>query len=102
MKTDLNGAVRVLRLIDFKNPSGLNNRGFFLSLGKTLGAVAVDVHTREPLSVVIKHGHLPVLVFPPSITVHSVRLLRSLLFHDEFFLRAPNYCKFIGDAQVTN
>jgi len=95
-------AVRALRLIDFKNPRGFDDGGFFLSLGKTLGAVAVDVHAREPFSVVIKHGHLPVLVLPSSITVHTVRFLRSFLFHDEFFLGTSHYCKFTGDAQVTN
>jgi hypothetical protein len=43
-----------------------------------------------------------VLVFPPSITVHSVRLLCSLFFHDEFFPRASDYYKFTGSAQVSN
>jgi hypothetical protein len=73
-----------LTLIYLKNPGGFDDRGFLLALGKTLGAVAVDVHTGEPLSVVIKHRDLPVLVFSSSITMHSVRLFCSFLFHDEF------------------
>ena len=89
-------------LIYFKDPRGFDDRRLLLALGKTLGAVSVNVHTGESLSVVIKHGHLPVLVFPPSITMHSVRFLCSLFFHDEFFPRASNYYKFIGGAQVSN
>ncbi|MGD0402025.1 MAG: hypothetical protein ABSB66_02415 [Candidatus Acidiferrales bacterium] len=71
-------------------------------MGKTLGAVSVNVHTGEPLPVVVKHGHLPVLVFPPFIAMHAVRLLCSLLFHDEFFPEASDYYKIIGGAQVSN
>jgi len=91
-----------LSLIYFKDPRGFDDRRLFLALGKTLGAVSVDVHTGKSLSVVIKHGDLPVLVFPPSITMHSVRLLGSLFFHDEFFPRASDYYKFTGSAQVSN
>jgi hypothetical protein len=91
-----------LSLIYLKDPRGFDDRRLFLALRKTLGTVSVDVHTGEPLSVVIKHGHLPVLVFPPSITVHSVRLLGSLFFHDEFFPRASDYYKIMGGAQVSN
>jgi hypothetical protein len=32
----------------------------------------------------IKHRDLPVLVFSSSITMHSVRLFCSFLFHDKF------------------
>jgi hypothetical protein len=102
MKAWLRGIICDLPLIYLKNPGGFHNRGFLLALGKTLGAVAVNVHTGEPLSVMIKYRDLPVLVFSSSIAMHSVRLFCSFLFHDEFFPRASNYYKFIGDAQVSN
>jgi hypothetical protein len=102
MKAELRRRMRGAPLIYLKNPRSFYDRGFLLALGKALGAVAVYIHTGKPFAVVIKHRHLPVLMFPPSITMHSIRLLASLLFHGECFLRASDYYKFIGDAQVSN
>lgn len=94
--------LRNARLIYLEYPGGFNDGRFFLALGEALGAVAVDVNPGEPFAVMVKHGDLPVLVFAPSITLHAAGLLCSLFFHDGFFLRSPNYCKFGGDAQVTS
>ena len=94
--------MRPLRLVYLKDSRSFYDWGLLLALGKTLGAVAVNVHAGEPLPVVIKHRHLPVLVLASSIAMHAVRLLCSLFFHDEFFPRASNYYKFIEHAQVSN
>ena len=91
-------------LIHLKNPGGFDDRRFLLPLGKTLSALAVNVDTGESFAVMVKHGDLPVLVFPPSIMAHAIRLLCSLLFllHGEQALATPNYYKFRGGAQVTS
>jgi hypothetical protein len=96
--------MRDLSLIHLKNPGGFDDRRFLLPLGKTLSAIAINVDTGESFTIVVKHGDLPVLVFPPSIMAHAIRLLCSLLFllHDERALASPNYCKFRGGAQVTS
>ncbi len=105
MKAGLPGSIGDLRLIYLKDSGGFNDRRFLLPLGKPLSAVAVNVNTGEPFAVMVKHGDLPVLVFPPSIMTHTAGLLCSLLFfllHDEQALASPNYCKFRDDAQVTS
>ena len=96
--------MRDLSLIHLKNPGGFDDRRFLLPLGKTLSAIAINVDTGESFAIVVKHGDLQVLVFPPSIMAHAIRLLCSLLFllHDERALASPNYCKFRGGAQVTS
>ena len=96
--------MRYLSLIHLKDAGGFDDRRFLLPLGKTLSALAVNVDTGESFAVMVKHGDLPVLVFPPSIMAHAIRLLCSLLFllHDKQALASPNYCKFSGGAQVTS
>jgi hypothetical protein len=101
MKAMLRGR-NAIALIYLKNPRGFDNRGLLLALSKTLGAVAVNVHTSESFTVMVKHGDLPVLVFASSIAMHAIRFLRSLFFHGQFFPSAPDYCKFIATAQVSN
>jgi hypothetical protein len=104
MKTGSRRGMRDSSLIHLKNPGGFDDRRFLLPLGKTLSALAVNVDTGESLAVMVKHGDLPVLVFPPSIMAHAIRLLCSLLFllHGEQALATPNYYKFRGGAQVTS
>jgi hypothetical protein len=89
-------------LIYLKNPCGFHYRGLLLALGETLGTVAVNIHTSESFAVVVKHGDLPVLMFPSSIAMHAIRFLCSLFFHGQFFPRASDYYKFIDTAQVSN
>jgi len=85
------GALRIrnAHLIYLKNPGCFNDGRFFLALGETLGAVAVNVDTGEPFAVMVKHGDLPVLVFTPSVALHAARLLYSLFFHDGLFPQVP-------------
>jgi hypothetical protein len=85
MKDGLRGRKRDLPLIYLKDPRGFDDRRLLLALGKTLSAIAIDVHTGKSFAVMVKHGDLPVLVFPSSITMHAVRLLCSLFFHGELF-----------------
>src|SRR6202167_5656859 len=100
MKTGSRRGMRDSSLIHLKNPGGFDDRRFLLPLGKTLSAIAVNVDTGEYFTVMVKHGELPVLVFPPSIMAHAIRLLCSLLFflHDEQALARPRTIASLGAA----
>lgn len=60
-------------LIDFEDASGFDNRGPFLSFGKPLRTLAIDINARKFFTVMIEDGDLPVLVFAASITLHAGR-----------------------------
>ena len=93
--------MRGLSLIHLKDARGFDDRRFLLPLGKTLSALAVNVDTGESFAVMVKHSDLPVLVFPPSIMAHAIRLLCSLLFflHDERALARPRTIASLGAAR---
>jgi hypothetical protein len=67
-------------LIDFHNPRGFDDWGFLLTLSKFLRAITVDVDAGELFAVGIIHGDLPVVVFPPAVTLHAVCFFRRFLF----------------------
>ena len=52
---------------DLQYPRGFHDGRFALPLGKFGGLFPVRIHARKPLPVLVKHSHLPVLVFPPPI-----------------------------------
>jgi hypothetical protein len=52
---------------DLQDPRGLYDGRLPLPLGKFGGLFPVRIHACKPLSVLVKHSHLPVLVFPPPI-----------------------------------
>jgi hypothetical protein len=69
------------RLVHFEDASRFYNRRFFLTLGKVLGAFTIDINSREPLAVVVVHGHLPVPVFAPPVPVEPCCFLSLVLLH---------------------
>jgi hypothetical protein len=54
-------------LADFDDSGHFYNWGFFLSLCKSSGLSMNCVGAREPLTVLVKQSHLPVMVFSPSV-----------------------------------
>ena len=52
---------------DLQYPRGFYDGRLSLPLGEFGGLFPVRIHTSEPLAVLVKHSHLPVLVFPPPI-----------------------------------
>jgi hypothetical protein len=54
-------------LADLQYPRGLHDGRLPLPLGKFGGLFPVRIHARKPLPVLVKHSHLPVLVFSPPI-----------------------------------
>jgi hypothetical protein len=52
---------------DLQNPCSLHDGRLSLPLGKFSGLFPVCIHSSKPLPVLVKHGHLPMLVFPPPI-----------------------------------
>jgi hypothetical protein len=57
--------------INFEDTRCFHDRRFFLPLGEALGALAVDVHTRELLAIVIVNGDLPVAVLAAAISTKA-------------------------------
>ena len=56
-----------LGLADLSDASHLYDRGFFLPLCKGSGLFTIGVDTTKGFAVLIKHSHLPVMVFSPSV-----------------------------------
>jgi hypothetical protein len=52
---------------DLQYSSGFYDGRFTLPLGKFGGLFPVCIHAGKPFSVLVKHSHLPMLVFAPSI-----------------------------------
>jgi hypothetical protein len=60
-------ARKALGSADLQHPRGLYDRRRSLPLCKFGGLLPVRIHASEPLPVLVKHSHLPVLVLPPPI-----------------------------------
>jgi hypothetical protein len=69
-------------LINFHNSRGLDDRGFFLPVGKLLSAIAINVYASKLFAVGVIDGYLPMMVLPPLVTLHAAGLLEPLLSHD--------------------
>jgi len=54
-------------LADFDDAGHFYNWGLFLPLCKSSGLSMNCVGAREPLAVIVKNGHLPVMVFSPLV-----------------------------------
>jgi len=54
-------------LAELNDASHFHDRRFLLPICKASSLFAVRVHASEPLTVIVKQGHLPVMVFPPCI-----------------------------------
>jgi hypothetical protein len=54
-------------LIHFDDARTLHDRRLFLTMGKALGALTVDIDAREFLAIMVIHGHLPMLM--PAATI---------------------------------
>ena len=52
---------------DLQDSSGFYDGRLTLPLGKFGGLFPVCIHAGKPFSVLVKHGHLPMLVFAPPI-----------------------------------
>jgi hypothetical protein len=52
---------------DLQDPRGLYDGGLPLPLSKFRGLFPVGIYAGKPLSVLVKHGYLPVLVLSPPI-----------------------------------
>ena len=72
-------------LINFHNSRGLDDRGFFLPVGKLLSASAINVNPSKLFAVGVVHGDLPMVVLTPLVALHAAGLLEPLLSHDEWF-----------------
>ena len=53
--------------IHFQNPSRLDDGGFFLAVGETLGAVAIDVNSSKLFSITVINSDLPVAVLASAV-----------------------------------
>ncbi len=51
----------------FDDAGHFYNWGLFLPLGKSSGLSMNCVGAREPLAVIVKHSHLPMMVLSPSV-----------------------------------
>jgi ferric-dicitrate binding protein FerR (iron transport regulator) len=82
-------------LVHFENACGADYRRTFLTRGEALGAVAIDIDAREPFTVAIENGDLPVTVLaalvalePGAFTIGvaagglAVRFFRAVFLHD--------------------
>ena len=71
-------------LTDLNDPSHFHNRGFLLPLCKCCGLGMNCVGAGKPLAIIVKHGHLPVMVLAPRVfperwalpTFHSANVSR--------------------------
>ena len=54
-------------LADMNDAGHLYERGFLLSLSKSSGLGMNCIGASKPLTVIVKHSNLPVLVLPPTI-----------------------------------
>jgi hypothetical protein len=54
-------------LADLNDAGHLYERGFLLSLSKSSGLSMNCVGASKPLTVIVKHSHLPMMVFSPSV-----------------------------------
>ncbi len=70
-----------------------------MPVGKTLGAIAIDIDAAKPFAVVIIDGYLPMTMFAAAIAVQTAGLLTFSLFHSGI-LGFPNYRNFDRRAQV--
>ena len=57
----------VYKLANLNDAGCLNDRRFFLSLGKAGGFSAVGIDASKSLAIAVKHRHLPVPVLPPLV-----------------------------------
>jgi hypothetical protein len=54
-------------LTDFGDAGHFYDGGFSLPLCKIVGPVMIDICASKPLTVLVKHSHLPMMVFSPSV-----------------------------------
>jgi hypothetical protein len=54
-------------LADFDDAGHFYDWGLFLPLCKSSSLLMIRVHPSEPLTVIVKQGHLPVMVLPPCV-----------------------------------
>jgi hypothetical protein len=55
------------RLAELSNTGHLHDRRFLLPICKASGLLMVRIHASKLLPVLVKDGHLPVLVFPAPV-----------------------------------
>jgi hypothetical protein len=67
LRTDSKRAAGEARLADLSDASHFHNRGFSLPLCKSSGLVTIRVDATKSLAVLVKHSHLPVMVFSPLV-----------------------------------
>jgi hypothetical protein len=63
----ISGATQSAGLADLSNASHFHDRGFLLSICKARGFFMVGIQANKPLTVFVKHGDLPVMMFSPSV-----------------------------------
>jgi hypothetical protein len=73
---------RFAELVDFHKPRGFYDRGLLLPVREALGAIAIDIDAGELLTVVVVHGHLPVLMLSATILLYPADLFCRLFPHD--------------------
>jgi hypothetical protein len=54
-------------LADFDDAGHLHDWGLFLPFCKRSSLLMIRVHASEPLTVIVKQGHLPVMMLPPCV-----------------------------------
>jgi hypothetical protein len=54
-------------LADFDDAGHFYDWGFLLPLCKITGPLMIRVHASKPLTVIVKQGHLPVMVLSPCV-----------------------------------
>ena len=91
-----------LELADLSDASHLHDRGFLLPLCKGSSLFTIRVDTTKSFAVLVKHGHLPVIVFSPSVfpeccAFPNYHLLKYIMLNDSlpnerFPLRVISCC----------
>ena len=71
-------------LADLRDPSHFYHRGFLLPVCKSSGLSMNCVGASKPLPVLVKHSHLPVVVFSPLVFTECCGLPS---FHFEILTR---------------
>ena len=59
--------MRGLVLADSRDAGHLHDRGLLLPLCKGSSLFTIRVDTTKSFAVLVKHGHLPMVVFSPSV-----------------------------------
>jgi hypothetical protein len=61
------GVTKRAGLADFDDAGHFHDWGLFLPLCKVNGLLMIRIDASKPLTVLVKHNGLPVMVLPPSI-----------------------------------